>query len=730
MRIDRYQPCPCGSGKKVKFCCPDIVDDLSRVARMLDGDQRLAALETLNQAIAKKGGRPGFLALKASVHLQMKQLDEAEATIAKFLATSPDNPGVYALEATAQLMRGETKNAVASLQKAIERTGDDVSIQVYEAIGLVGDVLLSRGHYLAARAHYFMQAAISEEEESEPATKILQLQNSRDVPLLFKDDQTLATYPKSTEWSAEGAEAADLEERGAWLNALDKLKQIRERYPNEPSVLKNIAILESWLGDVPASVQAYHDYARHESLPLEEAVEAEALAQVQEETDRHQFDVLKVAYPIKDNDVEKFQEVVFAHEQILGRNIDPGTVDASPDGGPAPRAVLQILDRPMPENSEGLTRDSVPRAIATAFLYGKETDRDARLELVITRSDDFQDQLQRFLDIAGEYLESASHEAVVHQTPKTRHCMALNWAFPDGASEELRIRLSDEQRAFNLLNVWPDIEQTRLDGKTPNEVADDPDYRIPLLASILLLELFSDRVNDGFDFNELRAKLDLPKLEEIDPSESTIKGIPTLRLQRIMAEKLDDNQLLACYTRSAFRGATRALSRFANEVIRRESLAERVNVGDAYAALARIARTTDESLEHLGHAIAAARRSQRPVGPYLVAELEIRVQRGDQSRAQDLINVIQRQHLDEPGVAQSFYTLLTNLGVMHPEQQHVSRLRQMKADERRRMTEPAPAEPQSPASQIWTPDNPQPASAGSGTSPAGGGSKIWTPGAD
>ena len=34
MEIDVYAPCPCGSGKKLKFCCAPIVEDMAKVARL------------------------------------------------------------------------------------------------------------------------------------------------------------------------------------------------------------------------------------------------------------------------------------------------------------------------------------------------------------------------------------------------------------------------------------------------------------------------------------------------------------------------------------------------------------------------------------------------------------------------------------------------------------------------------------------------------------------------
>ena len=44
MPIDAYSPCPCGSGKKIKFCCKDLLGDLQKIERMLEGEQYMACL--------------------------------------------------------------------------------------------------------------------------------------------------------------------------------------------------------------------------------------------------------------------------------------------------------------------------------------------------------------------------------------------------------------------------------------------------------------------------------------------------------------------------------------------------------------------------------------------------------------------------------------------------------------------------------------------------------------
>jgi hypothetical protein len=49
MSIDPYASCPGGTGKKVKFCCPDLVGDLEQLDRLIEGDQISAALEQVKR---------------------------------------------------------------------------------------------------------------------------------------------------------------------------------------------------------------------------------------------------------------------------------------------------------------------------------------------------------------------------------------------------------------------------------------------------------------------------------------------------------------------------------------------------------------------------------------------------------------------------------------------------------------------------------------------------------
>ena len=49
MAIDTYAPCPGGTGKKIKFCCADLVGDLEQLDKLVEGDQISAALDQVKR---------------------------------------------------------------------------------------------------------------------------------------------------------------------------------------------------------------------------------------------------------------------------------------------------------------------------------------------------------------------------------------------------------------------------------------------------------------------------------------------------------------------------------------------------------------------------------------------------------------------------------------------------------------------------------------------------------
>jgi tetratricopeptide (TPR) repeat protein len=717
MDLDVYQPCPCGDGKKIKFCCcKDITAELDRVLRAVEGEQRVAALDQINHLIAAKGERAALLALKVTTEMQLGELDAAAATVDKFLAQQPNNPVALAQWALLAASDHNAGEAVLKLQKALEVVGDSIPMAVYEAIGVVGQSLLSEGHLPAARGHLLLQATMGGGEDTRPISMLLRLYASPQVPLLMKQDSTLEEPPAGAAWAGEFEAAMQLAGRGAWLASVEKLTALAQRVPDEPALWKNIAVMRGFLGDTHAAVNAWRKFASLPNVPLEDAAEAEALAQMLDpDTYQDTIDELTITYPI--HDAEKLMERLLSDRRTVQMPVDPRQL--ATEDQPAPKGVFWLLDRALPATVKDLAPDDVPNVIGEMYLFGKQTDRGARLEFVVSQSDDFESKTNKLTEFLGDLAGPQEQQEVTEQMAAVPAAMTWNWRLPDDVSREQRADLISQQRREVILNKWPTLSLRVLDGKRPADVASDPAYRVRLLAAVLLLELSGEQSGSDVDYNELRRKLNLPACDAIDSADLDVIALPLVRLSRLVPEKLSDETLIDAYQRAARMHATVALWRLASEVIRRESLDGKVDKAEAHELLSHVARNPDDALGLIVKAREIAAKQGQSPARYLLAELGLRLSRNDVAEAQRLIQLIQSKHIREPGVAQGLYQMLVQFGIIAPDG--------TPAGPQPRSAPPAAAAAAQPAPQtggLWTPDSPAPQPTGETKS------KLWLPGMD
>ncbi len=150
MALDPYALCPCGNGQKIKFCCSaDIVNELDKVLRSIEGDQRAAALDQLTRLLATRPDNPALLAVKSSIQLSTNDFEGAQKTINHFLSVDPKNPTALSQAAAIAALQGNVRQAVERTQSALEEADGKLSHQVHETMHIVSDVLLSTGDILA-----------------------------------------------------------------------------------------------------------------------------------------------------------------------------------------------------------------------------------------------------------------------------------------------------------------------------------------------------------------------------------------------------------------------------------------------------------------------------------------------------------------------------------------------------------------------------------------------------
>jgi hypothetical protein len=707
MSIDPYALCPCGSGKKLKFCCSDLVGEIEKIHRMIEGDQPRAALRHVEHTLAAHPGRASLLDLKGSLELSLGEMDEARRTVETFVQAHSDSPTAHASQAMWLAESGEARAAAAALQRALALVDRDMPLRVYEAMGAVGGALLEAGHILAAQAHLWLHAALAPREDTRSREVLAALHHYSGLPLLLRDQIRLRPWPADVPWSAEAREATRLAEQGKWQPAVDIVDRLGQRYGAEPVLVFNRALLGGWLGDDRALVAGLHAYAQLD-VPLQDAIEAEAVAQLLDPDQKEpRLDSLLQTYAIRDMDA--LVSNLLSDRRVQPFELDPAAFAHSDQ--PRPRQACVLLDRPMPEPGAELRREDVPRLAGVLALFGRQTDRAERLELTIDRGPKFAPAVQALKEIGAEALGAMSDERVVGSVSATDEALNWRWQMPPGTPPEVRRRLAEEERRAAITERWPELPRPALGGKTPREAAGEDQLQISLMAAVLNLEQGAGALRDADAIAQLRDQLGLPQPGPIELADEPAASFPLVRVPRLKTEALSDDGLVVLYSRSVLVDASAAIAVLAREVVQRPSLAERIPRRDVYRRL--VAAETDP-----GQALAlihAAREQTRSAGestaPWDLAELELYIRSGDVDEAKLAMARIEREHRDDPDVAAALYRLLYETGAIPDE-----------LPEQDAGYDELPAavvdSPEPAASRIWTPDSDR---------PAGGKSPIWTP---
>ena len=155
--------------------------------------------------------------------------------------------------------------------------------------------------------------------------------------------------------------------------------------------------------------------------------------------------------------------------------------------------------------------------LGQALLFGRQTDREARLEVMGVAGDELHGGQRMVREAAGEAVEPEPKQEVVGHWSASQKLLRAAWHPPRDASAEQINAMVEQHRREAILDRWPDLKLGVLDGRSPREAAADASYAYRLLAAIMVLEHWSQRLPGEIDFNELRTRLGLPTLGPIDP---------------------------------------------------------------------------------------------------------------------------------------------------------------------------------------------------------------------
>jgi hypothetical protein len=607
MALDRYSSCPGGTGKKMKFCCSDLISDLDKVQRMLQGRQYASCLDLVRQIEEKKPDRACLLACELSLRQGLKDEEGAAATLRRFIARHPDNAIALAELAVDQVRRGELSKGLYNLQRAVATSGSELPHQVFTAMGRIAEHFLHAGHMLPARGLLLLQASINRADTGQAREMLARLTASPAVPLLFKDSVPFESAPAHAPWAGDFNAGLNLALRAQWQQAADLWSAISSTASDSPVIWKNLAIVRGYTGDYSGAAYAYRRYA--ELAPSEQdATEAEATAQLlTKNTAEGLAEDLVVPYAV--NDLDEMQRRLEADQRCEQTEIDAQDFE----GETPPRAIYALLDRPLLNDAANIARDSVPQVLAEVLLFNAEGDEPPRVEMEVFRPQaEAADQLLR--EVAGDTLGDKEEEEIVDRMSAIELALSWRWRLPDDTPEAVRRRLLFEQRRHMVLEVWPKLRMPLFNDRTPEEASQDPESKRKLAAAVLLLELEDTDPAADEICDELRRRLDLPVPESIEPTGLNLASIRLARYARLQIDKLTDHQLAQAFHQAASAQYETALRLLSQEVVRRDSIAPELKL-TAYQYLARFEEETEKAEAHMSAARKLAAKLQRATSP-------------------------------------------------------------------------------------------------------------------
>ncbi|MBN1588958.1 MAG: hypothetical protein JW888_05540 [Pirellulales bacterium] len=698
MAIDSYSLCPGGTGKKIKFCCPDLLSDLKTLDRMMEGEQYKAALQHIESIESAESPRACLLAIKIRLLRAAERDEDARAAVNHFVEHFPDNPIALAESAIDVAVARDGPAAMQLLQRALEADCEQLYAQVYGAMSVVAQSLASSGYLRSAQALWHLQTMASS-DDPQPRELLTTINRSEAVPLLLKDEPRLDECPAGVAWKDSFDHAMQPLAKAHWAEVTRRLDKLVESFPDEPVLWQNLAIVRSWLADRAGAIDAFEKLASLD-IPLENAVEAAATAMMMADNPLDDsVDGLRLTFPVEDGD--ELAGLFSTWKLAVAMPLDASTLA---EEEVPPKAMFWLLDRPTPESAKDLTLEAVSNVLGQAMLFGRQTDCGARLIVSGVTSSNLDRVIESLGEVAQKQITSPPEQEVVARLSATRLLLRRPWRLPPDSSRETITALAERHLEHSVFEAWPRLALGVFGGRSAEQVAADPSQRVKLLAAILVLENWVSQMGEPLEFNRLRSQLGLPTLGPIDPEQSPPEDLPLVRLHRVVVEKLPNDALLNSFHRAVVYGADEAVAVLGRAVVERPDIASDQLLA-ALAILARSERDPERAFGYIARGRELAESGGQSSASWDLSELELRLAHGDSDEGARLFEHLKQEHLREPGVAQALRDFLMRAGIIDADGRPIA------ADV------PETAEDQ-PASQLWTP--------GSEKSTAGK-SKLWTP---
>uniref|UniRef100_A0A7C4LLR7 Tetratricopeptide repeat protein n=1 Tax=Schlesneria paludicola TaxID=360056 RepID=A0A7C4LLR7_9PLAN len=677
MAFDVYASCPCGSGKKLKFCCIGMADDMERISRLMHDHQMRQAQQLLETLLRKHPENAWAVTTRSFLDLEAGDAASAIQRLSSFLEKHPEHEFAIGLYALARLRHDGPREARKDIQRALQRCAKRFPDIVSNLLEILSLEHLDAGHYLAAREHLVLAARFCPEKSRENLfMKLLELDRDTVIPYPFRSVHKLPDVPGEEPFVAEVKKALKYTSVGCWDIAADLLLRLTTDHPDVAEQWHAIGLCRAASGAEAAAAEALHRAAaQYAGRDAGTAVECETLSQLlawnssSEGRARMRWcgeitaSVSKLLTLL--DELPFLQRVPLLPESNLS--------------GQDFTAVYEVLERPfgyevLPEHP---TLDCVVRSTGSLWVRDRDADASAPAQIWLqgVAGEDFDRQAAALREVtAADVRWNPEPEIASGKIPEELLPFFTKIALPLKSPTKRRRAVTDLWHRHLVDEVWFETPLRGLHGRTPREAAADPSLRTELLAAVYVLDASCEAHRIPLDLEAVFARLGLEPLPPIAfTPETSVQSLSALQLQRLPVEQLTDEQLVAVVNRVLLIGHRRLSRKVLTAVLQRPECLNDADRAEVYQALYRQASDAGNS-EEAFEWIAQGRQHAQSLPHNFVAvlhwdlnELGLRLRDPDDPQLPDLLNRFDQYYLSKvPNLRPSVERMCQLHGVTPP----------------------------------------------------------------
>jgi hypothetical protein len=717
MQVDAYQYCPCGSGKKIKFCkCADNFKDLDKIDRMISGGQLVAALDRINQLLQTNASAAWLLALKAQILFQLKEFEALSETANRFWRLKPDNQLALWLMTISETIRSPSSQVpakyflegVAEIRDVVHPFGETAGLMLAERLAI-------EEHFLSALMIADLVTGLFKSET--PAKFVDEISENGSVPLFLRVPPTPYEKAGSVPWNERYQEVRSLLKTHRITQAHAKLQSLNREFADQPVILSMLVVCELYRCDLGAAARHCERLSKIESLPFNDRVYYQSLAFLlapeqtgvvfkvdgllfdltpeQEEKITHLLGHLSSIEVVKDPSEELRQE--FA--AFINEEVGPKSIYTSFSG-------LKVEVNGQAEE--------VPVSTAMLGIFGRQTDHPARL--LVRYPLEMQRSAGQVDELLGSLNLERSQSKFEQSAPIFLDANAIFNFYVHGAAEfspkseeevhvmTARLRAVTEER-FKLMTF------SCLDGKCAAEVSGSPQYAMKIRALLLTYLTYSDQRLTYAMYDKLLADLQLTPQEKYLVSESAAQISPA-NLFFIDVPQLPARIVVPVASYALQMRITTLYPAISERLSQGGLPEEHQPVAEEIGIMMRLSTAikVEDRVDLIDKLVALRAAANKPVGPVIVSGINALSEAGLHEAANELLKKYMRKYPEDPyllAFLQQVLAYSAQMGRPIPS------------------TVPLPQQ-QETEGGLWIPGQ----SAPSEPSSAGGGSKLWIPGMD